>query len=606
MRPGGCLLVFFFMSCSPQVTFNPCSFSLAYLGPSQASSFEGLGEDSGQCLMSSWREFYVSEPPSEFSFFMAEQCGNGNADGTLEHPYCDWDHLLSAVSDFLTREKEATPVIHLEPGRYTTNITIKDTLSRFEWRGLCSEITQISPEDEDAPLIQTASTGSNFSIALKNVTLSGGGQPHLSLGTGTAILEQVSIVNGNNNECLLVEGSSSTLTATGLTLTAQAADSVVNPESSGNPVSELSVPGSSSSVPICVRVRDGGILIMDNFHLHEFQGIGIQVIDSGSQAKLSNGIVEGTRTTDAGDFGYGMTVEDGGEAVLEEVTLQDNNGVNLIGSGAETHVVVNQSFLGNAGTNSSTGTGVGFIAQDLAQAEIMESLIQDNEGIGVYGGNKAHITLTDSVIEGNGFAGVTLTDATGMLSRNTIQDQIANYNGGGVGIFLQSRTADADLICTLDQNIIKDQPVSLYAVELAEGAAEIRLSDNYFSITGTTIYHHNLHFLNVLGEIQLDENCIDTAGGFYLFLSQSNAILNGNIFQGSYSNFMIQQQVCSSLPPPAGGYTIPLTLSQETFPAPAIHCLCNVNSLDGSECFSSPDTPYLQHAFDIVEATVIY
>lgn len=587
-----------------QTSTTACSLTLSYAGPSGFGTFAGLGEDAARCLMASWREAFANDEPDATIIFVSTACGQG-AGGSLANPFCSLADALEKASQLAGEGK--TPSLYLDPGSYAVGITLKRELPSLAIRGLCSETTALSEADPDQPIID-ADESVHTAISLEGLTLQAGRNALLRITNGTATLAQVQVISPDDNSCFEVAGSQAELTAKFIAIDGGVTANAASPgptEPTGGVLQTMPVVD-GSDIERCIHVHSGGQLVLENFYLHDLSGVGIFVTGAGSRAELTSGVISGIQSNPNDEYGYGMSVEDGATAVLADVTLTDNDGTNFLADGDGTAVAIEGSAVGGALSNSVPQSGVGLIIQNGAQGEIASTLLQDNAKPGLFLSSGSTTTARDLLVTGNGFSGIAVTDAVATILGSAIRANPSDSSiGGGIGVFLQSWTSQADLTVTLSGNVIEQNDIALYAIEQTQGGMTIALEDNLFhdsAVMGAV-------FLNIPTGITLAGNCFwnsfatgqDSPFSFgrHLVLDEANALLADNTYQGTYDEVTIQQQHCELLPfPPASPYAIPVDISQEHLPTFPDTCLC-------TGCYTIVLVPTPWYAFDIVEPTAV-
>lgn len=595
---------------------SPCSLSLAFTGPTAAATFSGLNEDSTQCSAASWKAVYEKTAPASGSYFVSESCSGilGRDDGSLTKPYCTIAEAVAAIAQDQVAENFS---IHIDGGTYTLGALSHSAAKTLTLRGLCSTKTTLKAQSTSDPIIALATTKAKFTV--DGATLSGGAAPLAKITAGTLALANVRVEHGNHNNCFVVSGSAAGLVGKYVAIDGNDSVAVALPTQTAATVTSAMLPVASRDVPICVHVHSGGQLEMTNFHLHDFSGIAMLVEDSGSKATLTDGVVEqivpfsfnaasdaAALSTYTGMFGYGLAVEEQATATVSKVTFASTYGAALLVDGESTTATVEESYLGGTKADITSSSGVGLIVQRTATGTIKTSTIATNAGPGVFVSAGATATVENNAISNNGFANVAVTDATATIEDNTLSAaQTHASHGGRFNIFLQGLDATRTVTATIGGNVLKESPADLYLVEKNSGAMAVTVDGNLFTgSTGTTSVAGLTQLLNLPTGTTFRTNCFNSTGPFAILLSAANALLEQNVFQGSYSGFVLHQQFCSALSA-SSPYTVPVTYTGETMPIGAVHCLCNIRSNDGSTCSTVPLGPEAGYDFTVSEVAAI-
>lgn len=579
-----------------------CELSLSFAGPSTPFTFQSLGEDPVKCAMTSWREYFSSSEPDSSAIFVSSNCGQETS-GSLNKPYCNISEALVSAADFFSHE--ITPELYIDPGEYVMNLNLKSELADMKIFGLCSRTTTILPSDSETPLIKQDGTVNVF-LRVLNVTLKAGNTAVIELSNGDIFLNQVEVVQGAENVCFSIAGSISTLTGEDVIISGSATSSSSSTQTSVDEGSLMYVVH-NEDLEKCITVENGGTLIMEDFSISNIQGIGVYVTGSNSSATLSSGTVSeiAERSGSDGLFGYGIAVEDSARASLNRVTLTDNGGANLFVDGDGTSATITNSYISNSKTNPYSGTGVGMILQRGSSGNISFSNFIDNESVGLVVSPGSEAVISDSSFSGNTFANVVITNANATLSQNSIGTAIFHpARGGGVGLFIQGRNADAQTTAQILNNIISDSVYQgIYVVEQSSGSMDLTIEDNYIHNNATSNTSLNSSFLiyQSPGVINLQDNCIASGGtiepAMIIDGSTTNVSSSGNIIIGTYDTYAIDQQRCGSPP----DYVV----DASTFELPllSVNCECGINSSTGGSCVVPLGLPaYFYFGISEVEA----
>lgn len=584
---------------------DACNLSLSYAGPTAASTFAGLGEDAARCLMTSWREAFIHEEPEPSAIFVTTSCGQG-ADGSLAKPYCDIEDALHRAAEMVPHSD--VPALYFDPGTYAMSITLGTQLSALKLRGLCSETTVLSPSISGSPII--ADDGAvSASLSMWGLTLVGGEGAIMHVSMGNVALQQVHISQSVDNACFWVSGPNATLTAQSISFDGPVTSIIPpTPTSQGSPGSAMPIVG-DQTISRCIIVEGGGVLDMEDFFLHDFQGVAIHVTGTGSQAKLTSGIVSdiGSLSTD-GDFGYGMSVERGGNARLDRVSFSRCGGAGLLAASAGTQVAVTNSYFGQMQRNTYGATGVGAIVQSGAQGTIGFSLFEENEAPGIFLSNRSSTTVSDSFSTGNTFSNVALVDADMTLMRTSLGPTVSDpsESGGSVGLFIQSWSGDVATTAEVTRNIMTgSEGGGIYVVEHAGDEMDLVFEGNDIRENATAdiaILPH-VQIVGVSGSIRLDDNCIQSGAvtnpaGFGVD-SSSGVGVSGNQYVGIFNPYVIYDQRCADAALDA------IDIGAEILPPLSVTCICGVRSDTGGTVPPITLGPLLDYHFDIQETEAI-
>ena len=579
---------------------NACALTLSFAGPDEPSEFPGLGEDTTTCAMGSWREYFNDTSPDQAALFVSSNCGQ-HADGSIDNPYCSIPNALVGAAELYRRE--VTPELFIDPGDHTMNLTLKNALASMKMRGLCSETTTIAPVDDDTPLIRQDESTS-VALQLRGVTLNAGSAATISVSNGSVQLYGVELVQGINNDCFDITGPQASLTGQYVAIGGLAIAPSITPSSIDG--GSLVPPVGTRDLEKCITVENGGQLVLQDFIISDLSEIGIFITGEDSRAILTSGIVTSIMTDYAtGEFGYGISVEDGASATLNQVTLTENRGTNMLVDNENSSVTITNSYIGEGESNSYLGQGLGLAVQRSATADITFSNIENNGNTGIMVSSNAQTTVSDSSLSGNGFSNIVVTDANATLTRNFFGETNSEPGlGGGVGLFIQSRNSDVVTTVQVSNSIITGSRGSgIYIIEYASSDMDLTIEDNYIYNNATYDADFNSHYLSygARGTIDLIGNCIVSGGTMTpaIRAHNSNISMQGNTISGTYNQYVIHQQSCAD--PIADA----VDTSAEILPALAINCICNALSTTGDYCYSTGIGPTLNFHFGIEEVEAI-
>ncbi|MBT3182252.1 MAG: hypothetical protein HN337_07085 [Deltaproteobacteria bacterium] len=579
---------------------NACALTLSFAGPTEPSEFQGLGEDATICAMSSWREYFNDTSPGQAALFVSSNCSQ-HPDGSIDHPYCSIANALVGAAELYHRE--IIPELFIDPGDYTMNLTLKSVLASMKMRGLCSTTTSISPSNEDTPLI-TQEDSVSVALHIRGITLNAGSAATIAVSDGDIQLYQVEVVQGVENDCFDITGPQATLTGQYVAIGGLAIAPAITPSSIDG--GSLVPPVGTHDIDKCITVENGGVLVMQDFIISDLSEIGILITGENSRATLTSGIVSSIMTDYVtGEFGYGISIEDGASATLNQVTLTENRGTNMLVDNEDSSVTITNSYIGEGESNAYLGQGLGLAVQRYATADITFSNFENNGNTGIMASSSAQVTVSDSSFTGNGFANMVITDANAILTQNSFGETVAEPGlGGGVGLFIQSRNSDVVTTAQISNNIITgSRGAGIYVIEYASGDMDLTIENNYIYHNATYDAQYNPHYLShsVRGTMDLIGNCIVSGGAMSPAIRAHDSILSmqGNTIVGTYDQYTVHQQSCAD--PMADA----VDLSAEVLPAFAINCICNTLSSTGEYCYNAPVGPTLNFHFGIEEVEAI-
>jgi hypothetical protein len=580
-----------------------CDLSVTYSGPTEPATFGGLSEDATQCAATSWKAYYAEKSPPTGSLFVNTTCDAQSADGSVTHPYCNIASTQSVLAQRDFSADDTTVAIHIDAGTYALAAELTTQSIRAKLLGLCSTKTTLTPASTTDPLVTLSS--SNGAIALEGVTIVGGTTTLLSVVQGALTLTNVDISINNDNECLSVSSSGSSVTGQYIAINGNDVSTITftQPTSPATSDASTSMPAVPSSIERCVNVTDGGQLYMEHFFIHDFHGVGVVVDGAGSTATFKTGVIEDIFPISAtGEYGYGIATQSGGKATIEGVTLKNTYGLGVLGHGKDTTVSMTTSHVSAVLGNIISSSGVGLIVQQGAIGTVTNSELEGNQAIGLYASSGATLTASGLNLFTNPL-NVGLADATLTLSESTISEAGTHASfGGQVGILIESFTAASDVVATLTKNRIMTNPgAGLYLYEIADGGMTVTLSENDFINNGSNQSFQstwNAAIQNLATGVSFSDNCFQSQGTAAILLDVSAATLSQNSYYGTYIAVGIQQQRC-------GTTLTAVDTSSEINPNGVPHCLCGVRTDTGNSCTPHPVSPHIIHDFGVGEVEAI-
>lgn len=584
-----------------------CDLSLSSVGPTEEFTFAGLGEDAAKCLMTSWRGALVGETPAATAIFLTGACGQG-ADGSLGKPYCRIEDALQRAEEIAQQEK--VPELYLDPGDYAMHVALGGRLLALKVRGLCSETTVLSPSVAGSPIIEDDGAASS-TLSMQGVTLVGGEGPVLQFVNSSATLRQVRVEQSVDNACFWISGANATLDAQSVSFDGPVAMIVPPTPSSAGGESTMMPTVGSQAVPRCIIVEDGATLVLEDFSLHDFEGVAIHVIGVGSQATFTSGEVNNIAelSTGGGGFGYAMVVEGGATATLDRVTISACHGAGIAADGEGTTISITNTSVGQTQANTYGGTGVGIIVQDSAQGTIDFSAFEDNAAPGIFLSSGSSTTIGHSLVTGNTFSDVALTDAGMTLTGSSLGPTVSHASEqGGIGLFIQGKGGGMQAAAEVAGNVITGSPYEgIYLVDHAGEGMNLAFEGNDIRGNATlgTLFLSQIEAIAVSGAVRFDDNCIQSGGvtnaaGLWIHLSSGIAI-SGNQYVGSFNPYVIHQQQC------VNAVLDSVDDSSEILPPMSVNCICGVRSDSGGACsmIGFPVGPTLNYNFAIEETEAI-
>lgn len=246
-----------------------------------------------------------------------------------------------------------------------------------------------------------------------------------------------------------------------------------------------------------------------------------------------------------GNSSTGLSVAWGGSALLDDVEVANNQRSGIQVNHGQLRVdssYVHSNHDGNIG-------GAGIRAMNQSVVEVLNSTVTFNESIKGGGGISSEysdVTINDSLIDANECTGATCNgggirvigtglDGQGVaLTDSTIINNIAEGNGGGVALMVQTGTSFSSVRSTLAFNNASLHGGGLYSLSQHNVVAST-ISSNVAGQTGGGIYHQGGGELHVY-ESTIARNHAARTGGLYVH-SASNPLMFGNIIALNTSNF---------------------------------------------------------------------
>jgi hypothetical protein len=583
---------------------DTCSLALPpYEGPTEPGAFAGLGEDPVRCHATSWKQALGDQRPEPYAVFVAMTCKAG-ADGSLDNPLCNASDALRRVTDVRDPGGDP-PSLYFEPGHYELDVSLGASLPVLKMQGLCSETTSLSTATGDAPLFRDDGS-TPVTLSLRGLTLTGGQGPLVHFSRGSVRLAWVRVERGLDNSCFWIKGPGSELTAKGVSF--QGATPIVSPPppSEGQLATMLtSVTG--HEVGVCVLAEQGARVELEDFHIGGFGGVGLLATGAGTRATLRRGVVEDIRPREDGAYGYGASIEHGAQAEIEQVSFRACRGTGLLASEDETSLEVDASYFGQTSTAINDASGFGLVVQRRAHALVSSSLFEDNESVGAFLTSGSSTTLDRVMATDNHFSALALIDADLTLTGSLLGPATSHSGeGGGVGLFVASQSADTPTSALVRGNVVTGAPgPGLYVNGTAGARMELLVEGNDLRGNSTLDSRYLPHILVVAatGDLRFQGNCIANGAvtrpdGLLVDGSQTVRV-GGDRFVGTFSRYVVNQQRC---PDPA---LDPLDLSTEQMPPQAVNCLCGTRTDTGDTVLPTTLGPLLEYYVTIHEVIPI-
>ncbi len=355
---------------------------------------------------------------------------------------------------------------------------------------------------------------------------------------GSLMLEDSELVGNRGFGVALLDGASATITGTEIHDTA--------PDGLGDGGDGLVLQsGASATVTGCT--------FADN------ATAGIDVMETGSSATISDTVVRGTRPDDHSLYGIGMVVALGGTLEASGVSIEDNWCTGVYTTGEGSSVTLRDSSITGTQRGEYYTVAVGLAASAGARLAATDVLVQDTEGPGLYATSSGtELRCEACEVSGSTFAGaVVVAGGHLVLDGTTLQGTAPSSNlGGGVGLYAEPLGLDPPSL-ELTDSTVSDNPIAgvwlggpgaylLSGSELHGGEGETRGSlercgDAIFAQGGVTAWDGTQG-------LQLTGNTIADGRGAGLFLLESSASVQGNTWQDNLVDLVVQGDGCESAP----------------------------------------------------------
>jgi hypothetical protein len=219
-------------------------------------------------------------------------------------------------------------------------------------------------------------------------------------------------------------------------------------------LSDVVVRGTYSVVPedrpAGVRVARDSVLIAEDLRIEGNEAVGLEVWDASIQ--LTDSQIVDTLSFGEGLLGRGLSIGGGAEVVAERVVVEGSQDVAVVVSEPATTLTLLDSRLALTRTSTGTSPGGALAVQNGAVVTVRGSVVEDNEGAGIYVAAAA-IDVHDSELRRNGFAGLVCLGGTVLVEGSVIADTLPDpAHGGGVGIYARGLAGRCDLT-VLDSTI---------------------------------------------------------------------------------------------------------------------------------------------------------
>jgi len=278
---------------------------------------------------------------------------------------------------------------------------------------------------------------------------------------------------------------------------------------------------------------------------------GINVVGPRSTAVLDGVTVRDTRPLPLlGTSGWGVVASRGGLVEGTDLRVEGSHEVGVATIGAGSRVALEGGEVVGTRAGIVGFGGIGLATQLGSEITAHGTRVADGAGPGALaiGGR---IVLTETVLEGNGFAGVVVAGATGRveMSGGSIRGtRPSDVFGGGVGAFATAMVGSPEL--ALSGVLIEDLP-GPGAYLTGEGQVEVR--DCTFRTSGRASVPGGVLAVDAgtpepASLVIADSAFVDLPGGA-LLLSGSTAELTGLSFDG-VGGPPLTVQACGSVPEP--------------------------------------------------------
>ena len=265
----------------------------------------------------------------------------------------------------------------------------------------------------------------------------------------------------------------------------------------------------------------------------------------GGRVVLDEVSIEQSWLNDAFDNGYALYAPAGGLIEARALTLRGAGGVGALASGEGSHILLVDTLIERVYRSTGAGTAFGLLVQDHASAALSRVLFQDIEGPGMACSSGASLEAEEIEVLGAHFAGVVLQGCEATLTSVSVEGVAADPDsGGGLGFYLDGLGHGPNqVVGTLLRAL--DNP---FGGLLAVGEGHLTLDGRFAGSEGVPLANHTLmgHAVAALDCSDLTLSGRLTEGRSGLFLSACDPTLGALEFQGNEVD--LHHQACEGEP----------------------------------------------------------
>jgi len=185
---------------SAPVTYSPCDLSVEVASFSQFDPNTDM-DDGDFCEFSSWSDAGKTGSNSK-EIYVSPLC-IGDQTGELVAPYCTIEDAITYISSTGNKDSNGWSIL-IEPGEYSLNQTIDDSVPTFSLKGLCTTTTIITPLLIQNPIFTISS--SQATISISGVTFHAQEFPSIEMDEGNLTLSNVSFIHDVTNQMKCMMG----------------------------------------------------------------------------------------------------------------------------------------------------------------------------------------------------------------------------------------------------------------------------------------------------------------------------------------------------------------------------------------------------------------
>jgi len=183
-----------------------------------------------------------------------------------------------------------------------------------------------------------------------------------------------------------------------------------------------------------LHVQLGGEAVVEDLIVEDCVGQGVGVGTEGSSLVADGLEVRDTQSLIDGGFGHGVSVVQDAELVVQNGLIEGNHGAGVVsrrrGHATLTDVVIRDTLGG-----STEAGGVGVIVQGDGEVIGTDVAIDGGDGPGVFQ-NSGRFECTDCAVTDSGFAGAVVLDGLFVMEGGSLDGSSPTSDlGGGVGLF---------------------------------------------------------------------------------------------------------------------------------------------------------------------------